>query len=233
MAYSSHAQLLQNSAPSPALQEDASDPLWGACDDIEIDDDTQDIDFAAGLAVVTGDVPQGTNAERALEGVRLVMLANTLSLRRGGMPRTLASAFGPVAVTVDELGPAWQQGRLHLTLQSSWNGRKVGLCDAGADMNVHFGQLIAQLCTLKPLRAGAVVGSGPVSHAGTPDSKGRLQWPKGYNCIAEKRAMETLQDGQASTEFLKFGDTLRLEMKDRQGQSLFGTLESTLAATQR
>jgi fumarylacetoacetate (FAA) hydrolase len=114
------------------------------------------------------------------------------------------------------LGDAWSKGRLNLTLQSTWNGRRVGLCDAGPEMTFHFGQLIAHLCKTRNVRAGTIVGSGTVSNK---------DWSHGYSCIAEKRAIETIQDGQPVTEFMKYGDTIRIEMKGRDGRSLFGAIE--------
>jgi fumarylacetoacetate (FAA) hydrolase len=170
--------------------------------------------------------------------VRLLMLANDVSLRAliaaeidhrmglfHGKPST---AFSPVAVTPDELGDAWQQGRVHLTLQTSWNGRKVGLCEAGPHMRFHFGQLIAHAARTRRLRAGAIIGSGTVSNPGV-DSNGRREWPHGYGCIAEKRAMETLQDGAPRTAYMRFGDTIRIEMKGRGGESVFGAIEQRVA----
>jgi fumarylacetoacetate (FAA) hydrolase len=135
-----------------------------------------------------------------------------------------ATAFSPVAVTPDELGDAWVKGRVHLTLQSTWNGRKVGMCDAGPDMTFHFGQLIAHLCKTRNVRAGSIIGSGTVSNKGV-EKKGKTEWPNGYSCIAEKRAMETIQDGQPTTEFMQWGDTIRIEMKGRDGNSIFGAIE--------
>jgi fumarylacetoacetate (FAA) hydrolase len=180
----------------------------------------------------------GSNAERALDGVRLLMLVNDVSLRNlipdelakgfGFLQSKPATAFSPVAVTPDELGEAWQGGRVHLTLQSSWNGRKVGLCDAGADMTFDFGQLIAHLCKTRNVRAGSIIGSGTVSNRGIEEN-GRKSWPKGYSCIAEKRAIETIVDGQPSTAFMKFGDTIRIEMKGRDGQSVFGAIDQRVA----
>jgi fumarylacetoacetate (FAA) hydrolase len=196
------------------------------------------IDFEAELAVVTGDLPLGATPEQALDGIRLLMLANDVSLRQlapdelakgfGFVQSKPATAFSPVAVTPDELGEAWQEGRVHLTLQSAWNGRTVGLCDAGEDMHFHFGQLIAHLCKTRKVRAGSIIGSGTVSNRAT-EVNGRKEWPKGYNCIAEKRAIETLQDGQPTTGYLKFGDTIRIEMKGRDGQSVFGAIEQKIA----
>jgi fumarylacetoacetate (FAA) hydrolase len=118
---------------------------------------------------------------------------------------------------------------VHLTLQSTWNGRRVGLCDAGPEMTFHFGQLIAHICKTRHVRAGSVVGSGTVSNKGVQGKDGRMDWPKGYSCIAEKRAIETIQDGQPSTEYMKFGDTIRIEMKGKDGQSLCGAIDQKIA----
>ena len=172
--------------------------------------------------------------EQGLEAIRLLMLVNDVSLRNlipdelakgfgffHGKPST---AFGPVAVTPDELGDAWQEGRVHLTLQISWNGRKVGLVDAGPDMRFHFGQLIAHAAKTRRLRAGSIIGSGTVSNPGT-EKDGRRDWPKGYACIAEKRAMETIQDGAPQTGYMKFGDSVRIEVKGKDGESVFGTID--------
>ena len=175
------------------------------------------IDFEAQLAVITGDVPMGASPERALDGIRLLMLASDVCLRNlGVLQGRPMTAFGPVAVTPDEAGDAWRQGRLGLSLQTTWNGRKVGLCDAGEGMTFHFGRLLSHLCKTRPVSAGSIVGAGPVSHA---------DWRQGYSCIAEKRAVETADTGQATTRFMQFGDTLRIEVKGKNGQSLFGAIE--------
>jgi fumarylacetoacetate (FAA) hydrolase len=224
----------------PLMYQGGSDDFLGPCDDVTVPSEDFGIDFEAELAVVTADVPMGSSPEQALDGIRLVMLANDVSLRNlvpdelakgfGFVQSKPATAFSPVAVTLDELGSAWQQGRLHLTLQSSWNGRKVGLCDAGADMTFHFGQLIAHLCKTRNVRAGSVIGSGTVSNPGV-ESQGQTDWPKGYSCIAEKRAIETIQDGQPKTAYMKFGDTIRIEMKDQEGHALFGAIDQKIAPT--
>lgn len=233
-AYLNHAALLDGQAQSvpafPLMHQGASDEFLGPCDDIRVSSEELGTDFAAELAVITGDLGMGCSPEHALDGVRLVMLANAVSLRQGGQSQA-APAFSPVAVTVDELGGAWQQGRLHLALQSSWNGRKVGMCEAGPEMNFHFGQLIAQLCKGRNVRAGSIIGSGAVSNQGL-DDQGRMSWPRGYSCIAEKRAMETLQDGQPSTPFMKFGDSIRIEMKDKDGHSIFGAIDQKVVSAQ-
>jgi fumarylacetoacetate (FAA) hydrolase len=213
--------------------------MLGPCDDVVCPSEDMGIDFEAEVVVITGDVPMGSSPERALEGIRLLALANDVSLRNlipdelakgfGFVQSKPATAFSPVAVTLDEVGDAWDKGRLHLTLQSTWNGRKVGLCEAGTEMSFHFGQLIAHLCKTRNVRAGSIVGSGTVSNKGV-EAQGRMEWPKGYSCIAEKRAMETLQDGQPSTGYMKFGDTIRIEMKGRDGQSVFGAIDQQIAA---
>jgi fumarylacetoacetate (FAA) hydrolase len=223
----------------PLMYQGGSDDFIGPMDDVVCASEAHGIDFEAEIAVITGDVPMSSTPEQALEGIRLVMIANDVSLRHlipaelgkgfGFFQSKPATAFSPVAVTLDELGSAWDQGRVNLTLQSTWNGRKVGMCEAGPEMSFHFGQLIAHMCKTRNVRAGSIVGSGTVSNKGTEEN-GRKTWPKGYSCIAEKRAIETILDGQPSTEFMKYGDTIRIEMKGLDGQSLCGAIDQTIAA---
>ena len=223
----------------PLMYQGGSDDLQGARAPIRGLDPAWGIDFEAEVAVVTADVPLGATPEQGLDAVRLVMLANDVSLRElipdelakgfGFFQGKPATAFSPVAVTPDELGEAWQDGRVHLTLQTTWNGRKVGLCDAGPDMRFSFGDLIAHAAKTRRLSAGTIVGSGTVSNPGVEKDGGRREWPKGYSCIAEKRAMEQLQDGAAKTGYLQPGDTVRIEMKGRDGQSVFGAIEQVVA----
>ncbi|MCB2024722.1 MAG: fumarylacetoacetate hydrolase family protein [Ottowia sp.] len=223
----------------PLMYQGGSDDLQGARAPIRGLDPAWGIDFEAEVAVVTADVPQGATPEQGLDAVRLVMLANDVSLRElipdelakgfGFFQGKPATAFSPVAVTPDELGDAWQDGRVHLTLQTTWNGRKVGLCDAGPDMRFSFGDLIAHAAKTRRLSAGTIVGSGTVSNPGVEKDGGRREWPRGYSCIAEKRAMEQLQDGAAKTGYLQPGDTVRIEMKGRDGQSVFGAIEQVVA----
>jgi len=223
-----------NSASSPVLYQGAGDDLLGPCDELRCASEADGIDFEAEVAVITGDVRQGATPAQALDGIRLLLLANALCLRErtatelaqglGPLQSRPATAFSPVAVTPDEVGAAWAQGRLELTLQTSWNGRKVGLCEAGPEMRFHFGQLIAQLSKTRRLRAGCIIGAGAVSN---------LDASHGYSCIADKRALETLQDGQPLTEFMKFGDTIRIEMKGRDGQSVFGVIEQEIVPLEK
>jgi fumarylacetoacetate (FAA) hydrolase len=221
----------------PLMYQGGSDDFLGPCDDVVCPDEAFGIDFEAEIAVITGDVPMGVSPENALDGIRLVMIANDVSLRNlipdelskgfGFVQSKPATAFSPVAVTLDELGDAWDQGRVHLTLQSTWNGRKVGMCEAGPEMTFHFGQLIAHICKTRNVRAGTIVGSGTVSNQSV-DVNGKPEWVKGYSCIAEKRAIETILDGKPSTEFMKFGDTIRIEMKGKDGQSLMGAIDQQI-----
>lgn len=250
-AYINHVELVRRARGAevpasfyedPLMYQGASDELLGPCDDVVVPSEDYGIDFEAEIAVVTGDVPMGSTPEQALEGIRLLMLANDVSLRNlipaelakgfGFFQSKPATAFSPVAVTLDELGAAWDRGRVNLTLQSTWNGRKVGLCEAGPEMTFHFGQLIAHICKTRNVRAGSIVGSGTVSNKGV-EIDGRPQWPKGYSCIAEKRAIETILDGAPSTGYMKFGDTIRIEMKGLDGLSLCGAIDQRIAPLQR
>ena len=246
-AYINHVELVRAARNSevpasfyedPLMYQGGSDDFIGPCDPVVVPSEDYGIDFEAEIAVITGDVPMCATPEQAIDGIRLLMLANDVSLRNlipaelgkgfGFFQSKPATAFSPVAVTPDELGDAWQGGRVHLTLQSTWNGRKVGMCDAGPDMTFHFGQLIAHIGKTRNVRAGSIVGSGTVSNRGV-EVNGKKDWPKGYSCIAEKRAIETILDGKPSTDFMKYGDTIRIEMKGADGQSIFGAIDQTIA----
>ena len=245
-AYINHVELVRlarkaevpaNYYTEPLMYQGGSDDFLGPTDPVVCPSESFGIDFEAEVAVVTGDVRMGSTPEQALDGIRLVMLANDVSLRHlipdelaksfGFFQSKPATAFSPVAVTLDELAGAWDQGRLHLTVQSTWNGRTVGMCDAGQEMTFHFGQLIAHICKTRNVRAGSVVGSGTVSNRAI-EVKGEKQWVKGYSCIAEKRAIETIQDGKPSTEYMRYGDTIKIEMKGRDGQSVFGAIDQQI-----
>ncbi|MFC5608903.1 fumarylacetoacetate hydrolase family protein [Variovorax soli] len=235
-----NAEVPQSFYTDPLMYQGGSDDFIGPCDPVVVPSEAMGIDFEAEIAVITGDVKMGATAEQALDGIRLVMLANDVSLRNlipaelakgfGFFQSKPATAFSPVAVTLDEIGEAWQGGRVHLALQSTWNGRKVGMCDAGPEMTFHFGELIAHIAKTRNVRAGSIVGSGTVSNRGVERKDGRMEWPKGYSCIAEKRCIETIQDGAPSTEFMKFGDTIRIEMKGLDGRSLFGAIDQEVVA---
>jgi fumarylacetoacetate (FAA) hydrolase len=220
------AEVPESFYTDPLMYQGGSDDFIGPCGDIVFASTEFGIDFEAEVAVITGDVSMGTAPDAALEGIRLLMLANDVSLRHlipaelakgfGFVQSKPATAFSPVAVTPDELGAAWQHGRVHLNLESVWNGKRVGLCDAGPEMTFHFGQLIAHVCKTRNMRAGSIVGSGTVSNK---------DWSRGYSCIAEKRAIETIEGGAPRTEFMQYGDTIRIDMKGADGASVFGAIE--------
>ena len=242
-AYINHVELVRlarnaevpaNYYTEPLMYQGGSDDFLGPCDDVPCADEAHGIDFEAELAVITGDIPMRCAPERALDGIRLILLANDWSLRHlipdelaksfGFLQSKPATAFSPVAVTLDEIGDAWDMGRASLTVQSTWNGRKVGLCDAGKEMTFHFGQLIAHLCKTRNVRAGSIIGSGTISNRAV-EKNGKKEWVNGYSCIAEKRAIETILDGKPATDYMKFGDTIRIEAKGRDGSSVFGAIE--------
>jgi len=225
-----NAEVPESFYTDPLMYQGGSDDFLGPCDDIVVPSEKMGIDFEAEVAVITGDVAMGTSPDEALEGIRLLVLANDVSLRNlippelakgfGFFQSKPATAFSPVAVTLDEVGSAWSGGRLNLALQSTWNGKRVGLCDAGPEMTFHFGQLIAHICKTRNVRAGSIVGSGTVSNK---------DWARGYSCVAEKRAIETIESGEPKTEFMKFGDTIRIEMKGLDGQTVFGAIDQAVA----
>ncbi|ODV10068.1 MAG: fumarylacetoacetate hydrolase, partial [Rubrivivax sp. SCN 70-15] len=191
-AYLNHVELVRRARNAempasfyedPLMYQGGSDDFLGPRDEARFADEAWGIDFEAEVAIVTGDVAMGASPEQALEGIRLLMLVNDWSLRNlipaelakgfGFLQSKPATAFGPVAVTPDELGPAWQGGRVHLALESRWNGARVGLCDAGPEMTFHFGQLVAHLAKTRNVRAGSIVGSGTVSNK---------DWARGVSC---------------------------------------------------
>ena len=194
------------------------------------------IDFEAEIAVVTDDVPMAVSAGQALQHIKLVMLVNDVSLR-GLIPGELAkgfgflqskpsSAFSPVCVTTDELGDAWCGGKLHLPLRSIYNGDVFGIPDAGIDMTFNFAELIAHASKSRPLGTGSIIGSGTVSNRldngpGKPVKEGGA----GYSCIAEIRMIETIEHGEPKTNFMKFGDSIKIEMLDANNNSIFGAID--------
>jgi len=244
-AYVNHVELVRKARgaempPSfwedPLVYQGGSDDLCGPHDPIIVPDESFGIDLEGEIAVVTDDVPMGTLAENAEGHIQLLMLANDVSLRNlipgelakgfGFYQSKPATAFAPVAVTPDELGDDWTGTKLHLPLHSAINGEDFGRPDAGVDMTFSFGQLIEHVTKTRNLEAGTIIGSGTVSNKlndgpGKPIKEGGV----GYSCIAEIRMIETIENGKPSTEFLKFGDKVRLEVLNRQGQSVFGAIE--------
>lgn len=245
-AYVNHVELVRKARGAempesfwtdPLMYQGGSDSFLGPRDPILVIDETHGIDFEAEIAVITGDVPMGATREEAAGAIKLIVLVNDVSLRNL-IPAELAKGFGffqskpsstlsPVAVTPDELGDAWDGGRLHLPLRSTLNGEPFGCPNAGVDMTFDFPTLIAHAAKTRPLGAGAIIGSGTVSNKdegggpGKPTSEGGL----GYSCIAEQRTVETILRGEPKTPFMRFGDTIRIEMKDKAGHSIFGAIE--------
>jgi len=224
----------------PLMYQGGSDGFLGPRDPIRLADEAWGIDFEGEIAVVTGDVPMGAGREECAAAIRLVMLANDVSLRNlipgeiskgfGFFHAKPASAFSPVAVTPDSLGDAWDGGRLNLPLVSMLNGQLFGKPDAGTDMTFDFPTLIAHAARTRALGAGTIIGSGTVSNRdadggpGLPVAEGGL----GYACIAEQRTVETLRHGEPRTPFMGFGDRVRIEMKDGKGHSVFGAIEQVV-----
>ncbi len=221
----------------PLMYQGGSDAFLGPRDPIIAVSEAHGIDLEAEVAVVTGDVPMGATRDQAAAAIRLVMLVNDVSLR-GLIPDELAkgfgffqskpsSAFSPVAVTPDELGKAWDGGRLQLPLLTFINGKPFGKANAGVDMTFDFPTLIAHAAKTRPLGAGAIIGSGTVSNKGADGGPGQpiAEGGVGYSCIAELRTVETIRHGKPATPFLAFGDSVRIEMRDAKGHSIFGAIE--------
>lgn len=234
------AQMPESFWTDPLMYQGGSDSFLGPRQPVRLASEDFGIDLEAEIAVVTGDVPMGVSADEARGLIRLVMLVNDVSLRNlipnelakgfGFLQSKPSSAFSPVAVTPDALGPAWTDGKLHLPLLAQINGRPFGRPQAGVDMTFDFGVLIAHAAKTRPLVAGTIVGSGTVSNRdadggpGKPVAEGGL----GYACIAEQRMVETILGGAPKTPFLRFGDSVRIEMKDAAGHSIFGAIEQEI-----
>jgi fumarylacetoacetate (FAA) hydrolase len=247
-AYVNHVELVRKARGAempgsfwtdPLMYQGGSDSFLGPREAIPVIDESWGIDFEAEVAVITDDVPMGVSAADAGSYIRLIMIVNDVSLR-GLIPGELAkgfgffqskpsSAFSPAAVTPDELGDAWRDNKLHLPLLSWLNDEPFGKPQAGVDMTFDFGQLIAHAAKSRPLVAGSIIGSGTVSNkldggAGKPIAEGGV----GYSCIAEIRTIETIDDGKPSTSFMKFGDRVRIDMQDKDGQSIFGAIDQVV-----
>ena len=236
------AEMPESFWTDPLIYQGGSDGFLAPRDPIPLADEAWGCDLEAEVCVVTGDVARGAGREAALEAVRLVGLVNDVSLRNL-IPAELAKGFGffqskpastlsPVLVTPDGLGGRWRDGKLHGAVQVSLNDALFGRADAGVDMTFDFGALIAHAARTRDLGAGAIIGSGTVSNRdsdggpGKPIKDGGL----GYSCIAEVRTVETLLRGKPETPFLKAGDTVRIEMLDDKGRSIFGAIEQAVVA---
>ena len=209
----------------PLVYQGGSGVLLGPCDDIPLADEAWGLDFESEICVILGDVAQGTSAAGAEAGVRLLLLANDITLRNlvpaelakgfGFFNAKPATAFSPFAVTPDELGPAWRDGRLHRRLRTTYNRILVGDVDTGPEMHFSFFELIAHIARTRAFTAGTILGSGTVSNADRA---------RGISCLAERRAIETIDSGAPRTPFMKPGDVVSIDMSDDSGRSIFGRI---------
>ena len=244
-AYLNHVELVRKARGAkvpdsffedPLMYQGGSDGFIGARDDIVLPSEELGIDFEAEVTVITDDVPMAVSSEDALSHIKLLMLVNDVSLR-GLIPGELAKGFGffqskpasaftPVAVTPDELGGAWKNGEVHLPLRTHYNGELFGKPNAGEDMTFHFGRLVAHAARTRDLEAGSVIGSGTISNKqGTEHGTSISEGGVGYSCIAELRCIETIRNGSATTQFMKHGDRVHIEMLDADGNSIFGAID--------
>ena len=245
-AYVNHVELVRKARGSelpdsfwhdPLMYQGGSDDLRGGREPITLADEAWGCDMEAELCVVTGDVPQGISAEAALGHIRLVGLVNDVSLRHlipgelakgfGFVQSKPASHFSPVFVSPDTLGEDWSGGRLNKQVQIDLNGQPFGRIEAGEECTFDFGTLIAHLAKTRRIGAGSIIGSGTVSNRDPDGSPGRsvADGGRGYACIAEQRMVQTIATGAPQTEFLRYGDIVRIEVRDAKGRSIFGAIE--------
>jgi fumarylacetoacetate (FAA) hydrolase len=242
-AYINHVILVRkarNAEPPATLRTDplvyqgGSGVLLAPTDDIPLDNPEWGLDFESEVVVILGDTPQGVSAADAGQHVRLVTICNDITLR-GLIPTELrkgfgffngkpATAFAPFALTPDELGPAWQGGRLHLNMVTRLNGDVVGDVEAGPEMHFSFHDLIAHITRTRAFTAGTLLGSGTVSNEDTS---------RGSSCLSEKRMLEIIATGEASTRYLKTGDRVEISMSSADGSDLFGTIQQSVVSGQQ
>ena len=234
-AYVNHVELVRKARNAempatfwtdPLMYQGGSDAFIGPYDDIPVASEEYGIDFESEVAVITDDVPMGASKETAAGHIKLLMLVNDVSLRNlipgelakgfGFFSSKPSSAFSPVAVTPDELGDAWDGSKLHLPLITHLNKELFGQPNCGVDMTFDFPTIVAHAAKTRPLSAGCIVGSGTISN---------YDRSAGSSCLAEKRMLEIIADGKPSTSFMKFGDRVRIEMLDKNGDSIFGAID--------
>jgi len=237
-AYVNHVELVRKARNAeipdsfwsdPLVYQGGSDTFLAPQEDIKITDEAWGIDFEAEVAVIVDDVPMGVSEEDAAQHIQLLMLVNDVSLRNlipGELSKSFgfyqskpSSSFSPVAVTPDDLGEAWSDGKLHLPLRVTLNEELIGEPNAGIDMTFNFPRLIAHVAKSRALCAGTIIGSGTVSN---------VDRSSGSCCLAEVRMLEIIADGKPKTEFMKFGDCVKIEMCDAQGKSIFGEIKQTV-----
>ena len=234
-AYVNHVELVRKARNAeipdsfwsdPLVYQGGSDTFLAPQEDIKIADEAWGIDFEAEVAVIVDDVPMGVSEEDAAQHIQLLMLVNDVSLRNlipGELSKSFgfyqskpSSSFSPVAVTPDDLGEAWSDGKLHLPLRVALNEKLIGEPNAGIDMTFNFPRLIAHVAKSRALCAGTIIGSGTVSN---------VDRSSGSCCLAEVRMLEIIADGKPKTEFMKYGDCVSIEMLDSKGQSVFGEIK--------
>ena len=234
-AYVNHVELVRKARGAempvsfwtePLVYQGGADSFLAPKQNIEMENEEWGIDFESEIAVITDDVAMGCTNKQAEKHIKLLMLVNDVSLRNL-IPSELAKGFGffqskpsssfsPVAVTPDELTLHWQNNKLHLPLMTHLNGKLFGQPNAGDDMTFDFSQLIAHITKTRPIAAGTIIGSGTVSN---------YDRSKGSSCLAEKRMLEIIEQGEAQTQFMQFGDSVRIEMLDENGNSIFGAID--------
>ena len=237
-AYVNHVELVRKARNAempatfwtdPLMYQGGSDAFIGPHDEIQVVSEDFGIDFESEVAVITDDIPMGTSAKEAVNHIKLLMLVNDVSLRNL-IPAELAkgfgffgskpsSAFSPVAITPDELGDAWDGKKLHLPLTTHFNNKLFGQPNCGIDMTFDFPTIVAHAAITRPLSAGCIVGSGTISN---------YDRSAGSSCLAEKRMLEVIANGKPSTPFMSFGDTVRIEMFDENGDSIFGAIDQVV-----
>ena len=248
-AYLNHVELVRKARGAevpasfyddPLMYQGGSDGFLGPRDPIPFSDASWGYDMEGEIAVITDDVPMGVSEAKALDHIKLIMLCNDVSLR-GLIPGELAkgfgffqskpaSAFSPVAVTPDTLGDAWRGGCVHLPLRVDYNGAPLGRAEAGEDATFSLARLVAHAARTRDLCAGSIIGSGTVSNKGADGGPGKpvSEGGRGYSCLAEIRMIETIAEGQPKTPFMQSGDTVRIEMLDREGHAIFGAIEQVV-----
>jgi fumarylacetoacetate (FAA) hydrolase len=247
-AYVNHVELVRRARggempasfwTDPLMYQGGSDSFIGGHDPIRLADEDWGIDLEAEVAVITDDVAMGSAPDRCAPHIKLIMLVNDVSLRNlipaelakgfGFFQSKPASAFSPVAVTPDELGDAWDGGKVSLPMNVSINGEPFGKPNAGVDMVFEFPRLLAHAAKTRALVAGSIVGSGTISNKQSTEHGSAIkEGGVGYCCIAEVRMIETINTGKPSTPFLGFGDRVRIEMLGRDGASVFGDIDQTI-----
>ena len=250
-AYINHVELVRKARGAEVPTSFYEDPLMyqgvsgtslAPYDPIPLGDASWGCDMEAEVCVITDDVPMGVSENDAANHIKLVLLCNDVSLR-GLIPAELAKGFGffqskpptafsPVAVTPDALGAAWKDSLIHRPLNVDYNGEPFGRAEAGVDATFNLAKLVSHAARTRPLVTGTIIGSGTVSNKGTDGGPGKpvSEGGLGYSCIAEIRMIETIANGKPSTPFMSNGDSVRVEMLDASGQSIFGAIEQRIKA---